>query len=86
MIQSMFEALAADDGAEIADIGEIGQAHAAGPLDLAKHDVLVGAMQGFPFRHAPLQRAPEEGHGPIGIAPSQFIEQADIASLRERGC
>ena len=56
------EVLATDDDAEITNIGEIGQAHAARLLDLAKHDVLVCVMQGFPFRHTPLQRAPEP-HG-----------------------
>jgi hypothetical protein len=82
MIQPMFEAPATDDDAEFADIGEIGQAHAAGLPHLAKHDVPVGAMQGFPFRHAPLQRAPERGPDTIGMAPRQFIEQADRAQTR----
>jgi hypothetical protein len=63
-------------------LGEIGQAHATRLLDLAKHDVLVTAMQGFPFRHAPLQRAPQLGPDTIGMAPRQFIEQADRAQTR----
>ena len=75
----MFQALAADDDTEIAHVGEIGQSHAAGLLDLAEHDVLIGTVQGLPLRHATLQRAPERGTDPIGIAPRQFIKQADRA-------
>lgn len=51
-------------------------------LDLAEHDILVRAVQGFPFRHAPLQRAPERGTDAIWMAPRQFIEQADRAQAR----
>jgi len=84
MIQPVLEALTADDDPEIAHLGEIGQPHAAGLLDLAKHDVLVGAVQGFPFRHPPLQRASERRPDTIGIAPRQFIEQAERTQPRGR--
>ena len=44
--------------AEVAHVGEVGQAHPAGLVLLAEDDVPLGAMQRPPRPDAPLQRAP----------------------------
>jgi hypothetical protein len=75
----MFQPLAADDNTETVRVGEVGQAHAARLLDLREHDIAIGAMQGFPLRDPPFQRAPERWPDAIGMTPFHLIEQSDGA-------
>src|ERR1019366_2110940 len=69
MIKPVFQPLAANDNAETVRVGEIGQAHAPRLLDLRENDIAIGAMQGFPLRDPPFQRAPERWPNAIGMTP-----------------
>ncbi len=59
VVEAMFERPVADHNTEIVDVGEVGQPHAAGLLDLRKDDVLVATVQGFPDRNSAFERASE---------------------------
>ena len=77
MVEPVLQLLATNDDAEAVRVGEVGQAHAARLLDLREHDIAIGAMQGFPLRDPPFQRAPERWPDAIGMTAFHLIEQGD---------
>ena len=84
MVEPVFQHLAANDDAQAVHVGEVGQAHSAWLLDLREHDISVGAMQGFPLRDPPFQRAPERWPDAIGMTPFHLVEQGNWAQAGGR--
>ena len=80
----MVERRSGDGDAEFVRAGEVGQAHAAGLLDLREDHVLTWAMQDFPGGDAPFQGSPRRSVDPAGMQPGQFAEQRDRAQSRGR--
>ena len=90
MIQPVYEVPAADDDAETADIGEIGQAHPAGLLDLAKHDGPPSTGTGACRRGPPILASPpsrcEALHSAAPPSAAIFVRQHARQELTEGFC
>ncbi len=73
VIEPVVERGAGDDDAELVHIGEVGQAHRARLMGLAKDDLLLRPVQRAPGADTPLERPPDT-RGEIGMPPAHLLE------------
>ena len=83
VVEPMIERGAGDRDAEIARVGEVGEAHPAGRMFLAEDHLTFGAMERAPPPDAPLQRAPQ-ALGEIRVAATDLFEHRDRTQRRRR--
>jgi hypothetical protein len=76
VIEPVIEGDAADGDVEVAHVGEVGQAHAAGFMGLAENHLALGAMQGTPGANAPLQSA-ADAMPEFRMAPDHLLVDRD---------
>src|SRR6266478_5385026 len=72
-----------DGDAEYARVGEVGQAKPAGFVVLTKYHILLGAGQGSPPAHSPLQRTPNAG-ADLRMAPPDLVEHRNSPNAGSR--
>lgn len=70
----MIDELAGVDDGEIGHVGELSQAHASGPVDVAEDDLLLWAVQCAPGLDPALERAADAGVK-LGMATDDLPEK-----------
>ena len=81
VIEPVVERLAGDGDGKIAHVGEVGQAHAPGLVDLAEDDLLLGTVQGAPGSDPALEGAADAG-AELGMAADDLLEEGDGPQAR----
>jgi hypothetical protein len=76
VVEPMIKQRARDADTRLSHIGEIGQAHSAGPMLLPEDDVLIGTVHGPPAPDTPLQRA-AHARPHLRMAAANLIEHSN---------